>query len=129
MKMGRDGLVPTVVTTGEDITEIHSTSTIITSHTFLNFSNMYSWCIDGRVFSTLMACPPKTRECVYSCIEEYVLVCMHECVDMTCKHSKLIHIRFAWHIHSLPHVRVCVCVCVCRYYLQTTPEIEVYIGE
>ena len=50
-------------------------SLIITSHTFLNFSNMYSWCIDGRVGSTLIACPPKGRECFYSFVEEYVLVC------------------------------------------------------
>ena len=32
MNMGRVGFVPMVATDGEDITEIHSTITIITSH-------------------------------------------------------------------------------------------------
>ena len=67
MKMETSGLVPMGATPGEDIV-CHSTLTIIILHVytpFLNLSNniIYSWCSNGRVGSTLIACPPKGREC------------------------------------------------------------------
>ena len=82
--MGIPGLVPMVATNGKDITEIHSTLTIIdimhfTCITLLNFSVMYSRCSNGLVLSTRMLCPPKPCECDYACVEKCVLVFMHEC--------------------------------------------------
>ena len=56
MNMVMSGNVLMVATPGEDITEIHSTLTIISLH--LLHSYIYSWCMNGRVGSTQMACPP-----------------------------------------------------------------------